>query len=41
MFSLISGGVNWYFHTPILRILIVGDEKCGKTVRNVIINIII
>ena len=32
MYSLVSGLIDWYFKTPTLRILIVGEESCGKTV---------
>lgn len=32
MFSLISGFINWYFSTPTYSVLIVGEEKVGKTV---------
>jgi hypothetical protein len=33
MYSLVSGLIDWYFKTPTLRILIVGEESCGKTVK--------
>ena len=32
MFSLMSGFYNWYFAVPTYRILIIGEEKSGKTV---------
>lgn len=36
MYSLISGLYDMYFTTPTLKILIVGEESSGKTVRNFI-----
>lgn len=35
MFSLVSGFVDWYFKVPTLKILIIGEEACGKTVNNI------
>ena len=35
MYSLVSGFIDWYFQTPTLKILIVGEESCGKTVRKI------
>ena len=32
MFSLISGFLNWYFAKPTFKLLIVGEEKSGKSV---------
>lgn len=32
MFSLISGFINWYFAIPTYKVLIIGDEKAGKSV---------
>lgn len=32
MFSLMSGFYNMYFSAQVYRILIVGEEKSGKTV---------
>ena len=31
MYSLVSGFFDWYFKTPTLKILLIGDESCGKT----------
>lgn len=31
MFSLISGFLSWYFQRPTLKMLIVGEEKSGKS----------
>lgn len=31
MFSLVSGFIDWYFKTPTLKMLIVGEESSGKT----------
>ena len=32
MFSLISGFRNWYFAKPTFKLLIIGEEKSGKSV---------
>ena len=32
MFSLISGFLNWYFAKPTFKLLIIGNEKSGKSV---------
>lgn len=37
MFSLLSGLYDWYFSIPTYRILIIGEEKSGKTVNYIII----
>ncbi len=40
MFSLISGFLNWYFQKPTFKVLIIGEETSGKTVKKNKLNII-
>ncbi len=39
MFSLITGFYDSYFSIPTYRVLIIGDEKSGKTVKQSFIKI--